>query len=142
MSRVSITVSTTDRDHVSVHGTQVFQQVRFLLEHRYTETTREGLLPCVDAEVCLEVPAHAELFAAVLAAILSRWCWLAARRAAGFHLLTTCSRVKIKTNRITKLKHEVNTNLQSNCVSQVSKMCLWIYISDRRGIKICKKIVI
>lgn len=58
-------------DDVPVHGAEVLEQVRLLLEHGDAETTREGLFARVHPQVRLEVPAHAELLAAVLAAVLA-----------------------------------------------------------------------
>lgn len=56
--------------HVPVHGAQVLEEVGLLLEHGDTESARERLLPRVHTQMGLEVPAHAELLAAVLTPIL------------------------------------------------------------------------
>lgn len=68
---------TTRRYHISMHRTQVFQQVCFLLEHGHAQPTRKRLFPSVNTQVGLEVPAHAKLFATVLAPVFSRRCCLA-----------------------------------------------------------------
>lgn len=68
--------------HVSVHGAEVLQEMRLLLEHGHAQAARERLLASVDAQVGLQVPGHAELFAAVLAAVLAQVRHVAARRAA------------------------------------------------------------
>lgn len=75
--------------HVPVHGAQVLEEVSFLLEHGDTQAAGEGLLPRVDAQVGLQVPAHAELLAAVRAAVLPGAAQVVAGGAAGLaeHLL-------------------------------------------------------
>lgn len=60
----------TRRYHIAMDRTQVFQQMRLLLEHGHTESTSEGFLAGVHSEMRLEIPRHAELLAAVLAAVL------------------------------------------------------------------------
>lgn len=59
------------RYHVPVHGAQVLEQVRLLLEHGHAQPARERLLARVHAQVRLQVPAHAELLAAVRALVLA-----------------------------------------------------------------------
>lgn len=60
------------RDHVAVHRAQVLEEVGLLLEHGDAQPACEGLLARMHAEVRLEVPAHAELLAAVLTPVLPR----------------------------------------------------------------------
>lgn len=59
------------RYDVPVHGAQVLEQVRLLLEHGHAQAARERLLARVHAQVRLQVPAHAELLAAVRALVLA-----------------------------------------------------------------------
>jgi hypothetical protein len=59
------------RNHTSVHGTQVFQQVRLLLEHGDAQAAGERLLAGVHPQMGLEVPTHAERLAAILAPVLA-----------------------------------------------------------------------
>lgn len=59
------------RYHVPVHGTQMLQQVGFLLEHSDAESTGERLFARVYAQVCFQVPGHTELLAAVFAAVFA-----------------------------------------------------------------------
>lgn len=57
-------------DDAPVDRAEVLEQVGLLLEHGDAEPAGEGLLARVDAQVSLEVPGHAELLAAVGAAVL------------------------------------------------------------------------
>jgi hypothetical protein len=68
------------RNHTAVHGTQVFQQVRLLLEHGDAQAAGERLLARVHPQMGLEVPTHAERLAAVLAAVLAHRHLLLRRR--------------------------------------------------------------
>lgn len=71
------------RYHVPVHGAQVLEQVRLLLEHGHAQPARERLLARVHAQVRLQVPAHAELLAAVRALVLAAGAAAAAGAGAG-----------------------------------------------------------
>jgi len=55
---------------VPVHRAQVLQQVGLLLEHGHAKAAGERLLASMDAQMGLEVPGHAKLFATVFASIL------------------------------------------------------------------------
>lgn len=54
-----------------MHRAEVLQQVGLLFEHGDAESTGEGLLARVHAQMRLQVPGHAELLAAVGAAVLA-----------------------------------------------------------------------
>lgn len=68
------------RYDVPVHRAQVLEQVGLLLEHGHAQAARERLLARVHAEVRFQVPAHAELLAAVRALVLAARAARAARR--------------------------------------------------------------
>lgn len=57
-------------DDVPVNRAQMLQQVGLLLEHGHAKAAGERLFAGVNAQMGLEVPGHAELFATVLASIL------------------------------------------------------------------------
>lgn len=54
-----------------MHGAQVFEQMRLLFEHGHAQPARERFLAGVHSQVRLQVPAHAELLAAVRALVLA-----------------------------------------------------------------------
>lgn len=70
-------------DHIPMHRTQMFQKMRFLLEHRDAQATCERLLAGVHAQMGFQIPGHTELLAAVLAPVLAHRRRIAGLRAAG-----------------------------------------------------------
>lgn len=59
------------RYDVPVHRAKVLEQMGFLLEHGHAKAARERLLARVNAQMSFQVPAHAELLAAVSALVLA-----------------------------------------------------------------------
>lgn len=68
--------------NTSVNGTEMFQQVSFLFEHGDAESTGKRFLAGVYSKMSLQVPGHAELFAAIGTSVFSDGCrlWWILRR--------------------------------------------------------------
>lgn len=72
-------------DHIPVHRTQMFQKMRFLLEHRNAQATCKRLFAGMHTQMGFQIPGHTELLATVLAPIFAhrrRIAGLGAARAA------------------------------------------------------------